>query len=123
MDRERTPEEVQADLARDFVRESWVNTPWLMARYRPPSYAASVDKMVNSMAWQRVEQFGGRFVEFVERARVLRDHGGLCARCGERIVGSWELDHIQPLQYGGDHSYENTQPLHPHCHKEKTAAE
>lgn len=96
-----------------------------MAKYRPPSYAASVDKMVNSMAWQRIELFaqGGRFVEFVERSRVLREHGGSCARCGEQIVGTWELDHILPLKYGGDHSYENTQPLHPHCHKEKTAAE
>lgn len=123
-DRYADAEKEQEDLARDFLREAWATTPELLAKYRPPNYAASVDIMSNSAAYYRTKQFGGRFVEFVERAIVLALHGGKCGICHEPIVGKqYQVDHIVPLKSGGDHSYENTQPTHPRCHEAKSATE
>lgn len=118
-----SPEEEQEQAARAFLREAWAKTPHLMARYRSPSNRVRTDILHNTMAYRRTEEFGGKFVEFVERAQVLALNGGRCARCAEPISGEYHVDHIVPLKHGGDHSYGNTQPLHPECHRIKSAAE
>lgn len=62
----------------------------------------------------------GRFVEKVYRAKVLREHGGLCGICGARVdPKAFHVDHIVPLSRGGEHSYANTQPAHPACNLRK----
>lgn len=44
-----------------------------------------------------------------------------CSHCLEpTFIGDLEYDHIVPLALGGEHSWENLQPLCKSCHKRKT---
>lgn len=45
----------------------------------------------------------------------------VCAKCGEK--SNLELDHILPIQFGGDNSPENLQLLCHDCHRVKTQYE
>ena len=44
--------------------------------------------------------------------------GAVCSRCGARF--RLQMDHVDPKNHGGPLSYENTDPLCPTCHEEKT---
>lgn len=62
----------------------------------------------------------GQFVEDVDRRIVLERHGGICGWCSKPVdPADWHLDHIVALVHGGEHSYANTQPVHPACNYEK----
>lgn len=56
------------------------------------------------------------------RRRIL-DREPLCRHCKEqgRVTEAEEVDHIQPLEYGGTYADENVCPLCIPCHKAKTA--
>lgn len=59
-----------------------------------------------------------------ERARLFALHDGRCHICGQKIQGGyerWELEHVIPLELGGEDDDENTRPAHEACHREKTA--
>ena len=47
----------------------------------------------------------------------------VCGVCGDMLYPGQpiEWDHIHALAHGGDHTYLNLRPLHPECHKPKTA--
>lgn len=54
---------------------------------------------------------------------LLYRGSNLCSICKEPL-GPWdeiEWDHIFEFADGGPHSYINLRPLHPDCHKKKTA--
>lgn len=53
----------------------------------------------------------------IDRREVLRRFNGRCGICGRPIAKGkkFHIDHIVPLEKGGEHSYANTQPAHPHC--------
>jgi 5-methylcytosine-specific restriction protein A len=59
------------------------------------------------------------------RRRTLRRFGFQCASCGvvDKTAGSLDVDHILPLERGGDHADENLQVLCRPCHSVKTRAE
>jgi hypothetical protein len=62
----------------------------------------------------------GALVEVVDRRIVLERAGGLCGWCSEPIdPTTFHVDHIVALVHGGEHSYANTQPVHPACNYEK----
>ncbi len=46
-----------------------------------------------------------------------------CIICAEVLLPGVEIewDHIQALVHQGSHDYWNLRPLHPECHKSKTA--
>ena len=46
-----------------------------------------------------------------------------CSICGDFLYPGQAIDwdHIHALVHGGDHTYLNLRPLHPDCHKPKTA--
>ena len=43
-----------------------------------------------------------------------------CARCGEMLDETYEIDHVVALSLGGDDTVENCEALHAKCHREKT---
>jgi len=45
---------------------------------------------------------------------------GVCRICGRDLNPlDFEVDHIEPLSRGGDHSYENCAPVHRGCNARK----
>jgi 5-methylcytosine-specific restriction endonuclease McrA len=62
----------------------------------------------------------GLFVEYVHPLVVLELHDGVCGICGGDVdPGNFHVDHIEPMFFGGEHSYANTQPSHPACNMSK----
>jgi 5-methylcytosine-specific restriction protein A len=49
----------------------------------------------------------------------------ICVACSAagRVASATEVDHIVPLQHGGDDSWDNLQSLCHDCHVDKTNAE
>jgi hypothetical protein len=57
---------------------------------------------------------------YVKR-RLILDAGDLCRGCGVRVrPGSGHIDHIAPLEEGGEHAWGNLQYL---CNRAKTSTE
>jgi 5-methylcytosine-specific restriction endonuclease McrA len=60
---------------------------------------------------------------YVQR-RVIRDAADICRRCNVRVrPGGGHIDHVLPLQDGGEHAFVNLQYLCTLCHGAKTAKE
>lgn len=56
------------------------------------------------------------------RAEVFLAADGTCHICSEKISDAekWEVEHVIPIQLGGEDDIPNTQPAHVSCHKAKT---
>lgn len=63
------------------------------------------------------------FVETVDYAAVLAEHGMFCHICSMVIVDASQLhfDHVVPLALGGLHEYSNIRPAHALCNLRKGA--
>ena len=62
----------------------------------------------------------GIFVEHVRRDRLLELYDGRCGICNLYVnPRTFDVDHITPASRGGEHSYANCQPTHPHCNRLK----
>lgn len=69
---------------------------------------------------RRRTRLRGAFVEDVDRRIVLEGARGVCGWCSEPVdPTTFHVDHIVALVHGGEHSYANTQPVHPACNYEK----
>lgn len=55
-----------------------------------------------------------------QRLEVLLAFGGRCAKCGDKISGAFEVDHVKARGLGGLNDLSNYEPLHPACHAGKT---
>ena len=53
------------------------------------------------------------------RKRVLRAHNNICHVCGH--PGATEVDHVRNQARNGSDDPHNLRPIHPTCHKRKTA--
>ncbi len=63
-----------------------------------------------------------------ERLEIFSRSMGRCHLCGVNIIGTaekWEVEHVLPLEMGGDEAKgsDNLQPAHVGCHKGKTAVD
>ncbi len=63
-----------------------------------------------------------------ERLAIFEAAGGRCHLCGDKIDGTaqrWEVEHVVPLELGGDETKGsgNLQPAHVGCHRVKTTAD
>lgn len=68
----------------------------------------------------RRAMIAGAFVEAVHPLVVLELADGVCGICGKDVdVREYQVDHIEPVSLGGEHSYSNTQPAHPRCNISK----
>lgn len=59
-----------------------------------------------------------------ERARIFLAHDGICHICGQKIDAGrerYQIDHIIPLEMGGEDGGDNLAPAHEACHTRKTA--
>lgn len=56
-----------------------------------------------------------------QRLECLIAFKGRCAKCGEKIIGPFEINHIKPLFDEGPHELSNWEPVHKVCHKPITA--
>lgn len=60
-----------------------------------------------------------------ERLMIFTRAEGICHICGDRIDGTrelWDVEHVIPLEMGGDEAKgsENLLPAHRQCHRTKT---
>jgi 5-methylcytosine-specific restriction endonuclease McrA len=63
-----------------------------------------------------------QFVEHVDRDVAWRMANGICYLCNLPCdPARWDLDHVNPIDNGGEHSYFNTAPTHPECNRSKGA--
>ena len=65
-----------------------------------------------------------RAISARERMAIFMASGGVCHICGDKIDGGkerWDVEHVIPLQMGGDDEGDNLQSAHTSCHKAKTA--
>lgn len=63
----------------------------------------------SSRPWERIK-------------RTILKREPLCRRCREKNIfrAANTVDHIKPVAFGGDNSYNNLRPLCDKCHKEVT---
>jgi 5-methylcytosine-specific restriction protein A len=54
---------------------------------------------------------------------IFLDCGGVCHICGGKIAAceGWDIDHLIPLELGGQDDESNWRPAHRKCHRNKTA--
>lgn len=57
------------------------------------------------------------------KAELFLAADGRCGICREKIVGKVEWDHHLALVFGGTNANDNWRPLHPECHRRKSAIE
>lgn len=58
-----------------------------------------------------------------QRAEIFLSADGICHICAGKITSSiekWEVEHIIPLELGGEDGGSNLAPAHYKCHKTKT---
>jgi 5-methylcytosine-specific restriction endonuclease McrA len=71
---------------------------------------------------ERRAKVKGQWVEYVSRSVLWERDGGLCYLCGlPADPARWDLEHIDPIDNGGEHSYINTAVSHPSCNYAKGA--
>ena len=89
---------------------------------RNPEYYRLKEQRRNHKARSaaRRAKLRGQFVEDVDKRILLRAHGFKCGICLQDIEGEYVVDHVYPLDAGGEHSYANTQPAHPTCNDAKS---
>jgi 5-methylcytosine-specific restriction protein A len=56
-----------------------------------------------------------------QRARAFMEANGLCALCGDKIIGAWDIDHRIELALGGKHEPSNWRIAHKSCHRQRTS--
>ncbi|RMD90729.1 MAG: HNH endonuclease [Alphaproteobacteria bacterium] len=64
-----------------------------------------------------------RSMSRTRRLRIFEAASGICHICGQRIDGTrepWEVEHIVPIQLGGEDEDANCAPAHVACHRAKT---
>lgn len=58
-----------------------------------------------------------------KRLEILLAHGGRCGICGEKISGSYEIEHRIPHAISGRNDDANLYPAHKECHALKTTSD
>jgi 5-methylcytosine-specific restriction endonuclease McrA len=54
-----------------------------------------------------------------QRYQIWKSQGGICAICGEPMIGKYEIDHVVPARLGINTAYYNLQAVHPTCNRKK----
>jgi len=67
-----------------------------------------------------------RHISAKERLSIFTAAHGVCHICGGKIDAgreAWEVEHVLPLNMGGDDFGANLQPAHVSCHRRKSKAD
>jgi len=62
----------------------------------------------------------GRSVSETKKKFVASQQGWKCKHCGETLNATFEVDHVQALQFGGTNHVSNLEALCRNCHGKKT---
>lgn len=100
--------------------------PFVQASRHTVRYCSHICKERAKRQDRRVREKDA-FVERVFRRKVFERDNYTCQLCGEPTSERWSrddplaptVDHIQPLNKGGEHSYANTQCAHLVCNSRK----
>lgn len=57
------------------------------------------------------------------RAEIFLAHDGRCGLCGEKITGTYEIEHRIARGISARDDRDNLYPAHPGCHAKKTPAD
>jgi 5-methylcytosine-specific restriction endonuclease McrA len=113
------PTEEQAARTAAYLRKWQAANPDRVRSGRQAWLAANKDVQRRHLKRRKIRHRGA-FVEHVEPLAVLELDDGVCGICGEDVDPvDFHVDHIIPLSRGGEHSYANTQPVHPKCNRQK----
>lgn len=87
----------------------------------------SVLRALSKTGYMRASKLKDITAEYVDYAKVLKKHGMVCGICHEIItktIGKKAeclcFDHIDPLNAGGSHVFDNLQPAHSRCNSIKS---
>ncbi len=72
------------------------------------------------MERERVEPTKRRSFTKRQRAEAFMRAGGRCEVCGEKLTGTYEIDHIVSIWLGGAHEPSNWRCCCVSCHREIT---
>lgn len=64
-----------------------------------------------------------RRISAKERLAIFTASDGVCHICGGKIDGGrerWDVEHVIPLNLGGEDGGDNLKPAHPACHAGKS---
>lgn len=87
-------------------------------RWREENHERSNWILRRSQMRQRAKRFGVAIIEDVDPLVVFERDGGLCQLCGQPVDQTdFEVDHIEPVELGGEHSYANTRLTHTSCNR------
>jgi len=109
-------------------KPAWNSTGLTKVEYKLQWNALNPNKGQEYTATRRARK-ADAFIEAIDRQVVFARDAGLCGICGIRIppsiswphLMSFDIDHVQPLARGGEHSYANTQAAHHGCNLQKGA--
>jgi len=89
-------------------------------RARSRAYKAANPEIIRREIARRRALLLAAWVEHVDRVKVYARDIGRCGICGGIVDRrDFHVDHIIPLNRGGDHSYANVQLAHPSCNVAK----
>jgi 5-methylcytosine-specific restriction endonuclease McrA len=76
-----------------------------------------------SLERERIEATPRKNFTKKQRAEAFLRANGRCEMCGEKIVGTFDIDHRIALHHGGAHDPSNWQIACRPCHVDKTRAD
>jgi hypothetical protein len=81
----------------------------------------SIDtSLVNKRMMGSGANTNGRSVSETKKKYVASEQGWKCKHCGETLNATFEVDHVQALQFGGTNHVSNLVALCRNCHGKKT---
>lgn len=86
----------------------------------------SLDSYIQTPQYKRMLNSGAnnnckRSVSETKKKHIASRQDWKCSKCGMKLPGSFEVDHIIALQHGGTNHVDNLEALCRNCHGEKTA--
>lgn len=83
-------------------------------------FTPQMKRMMNSGSNRNRNQQHKRSVSETKKKYVASNQQWKCGHCNQQLDHTFEVDHIQDLQYGGDNSVDNLVALCRNCHGKKT---
>lgn len=83
-------------------------------------FTPQMKRMMNSGSNRNRNQQHKRSVSETKKKYVASNQHWKCGHCNQQLDHTFEVDHIQDLQYGGDNSVDNLVALCRNCHGKKT---
>lgn len=80
--------------------------------------ARNADKVREAKERRRLGLLG-RKIEVINYDRLLEMYGMSCHVCGEELAHPIQLDHLIPVNKGGEHTYANVRLTHARCNRWK----